>query len=135
MVVVVVVVVTYLCYIFVTALDIVERLLSSSRFIADPGTFTEADLRLFMTLVRFDEVYVVYFKCNVRSLSSYRHIQDYMREIYQLPGMADTISMEHIKMHYFSSHPTLNPYAVIPQGPNVIEDLKKSHFRMHIRNK
>ena len=117
------------------ALDTVERILSNSRYIADAGTFTEADLRLFMTLVRFDEVYVVYFKCNTRSLSSYRHIQDYMREIYQMPGMADTISMEHIKMHYFTSHPALNPYAVIPRGPDVIEDLKGKHFRTHIRNK
>ena len=112
-----------------------DKILSSSRFIADASTFTEADLRLFMTLVRFDEVYVVYFKCNMRSVSSYRYIQDYMREIYQMPGMADTISMEHIKMHYFTSHPALNPYAVIPHGPNVIADLQQQHFRMRIRNK
>ena len=112
-----------------------ERILGNSRFIAAAGTFTEADLRLFMTLVRFDEVYVVYFKCNVRTLSSYKHINDYMREIYQMHGMASTISMEHIKMHYFSSHPSLNPYAVIPQGPNVIEDLKLSHYRNRIRDK
>jgi putative glutathione S-transferase len=66
------------------------------------SAFTEADLRLFMTLVRFDEVYVVYFKCNVRRLVDYPNIRNYLRDVYQLVGMSESISMEHIKTHYFT---------------------------------
>lgn len=84
------------------ALDRVEALLAKSRYVASATRFTEADLRLFMTLVRFDEVYVVYFKCNVRSLSTYPNIHNYLRDVYQLPGMAESISMEHIKTHYYT---------------------------------
>jgi putative glutathione S-transferase len=83
------------------ALDRLEALLASSRYVAG-AQFTEADLRLFMTLVRFDEVYVVYFKCNVRRLVDYPNIRQYMRDVYQLPGMAESIDMDHIKTHYFT---------------------------------
>lgn len=83
------------------ALDRVEDLLSKQRFLIE-NTLTEADLRLFMTLVRFDEVYVVYFKCNVKRIADYPNIREYLRDLYQLPGVADTISMEHIKMHYYT---------------------------------
>lgn len=111
-----------------TSLDRVESILSTSRYLAG-GYLTEADIRLFMTLVRFDEVYVVYFKTNVRFLTSYENIRQYMREMYQLPGMNEAIRMDHIKMHYFTSHPELNAYAIIPKGPNAIGDMMLPHNR------
>ena len=83
------------------SLDRVEEVLSKSRYLVG-NTFTEADLRLFMTLVRFDEVYVVYFKCNVKRIADYPHMRNYLRDVYQLPGMKESISMEHIKTHYFT---------------------------------
>ena len=83
------------------SLDKVEDILSRSRYLVG-NTFTEADIRLFMTLVRFDEVYVVYFKCNVKRIADYPNMQNYLREIYQMPGMKECISMEHIKTHYYT---------------------------------
>lgn len=130
------------------SLDFIEQKLQHSRYLVDNVRITEADIRLFMTLVRFDEVYVVYFKTNKKRLIDYENIRNYMRDIYQLPGLKDTIQMDHIKIHYFrlvlvinfyllffislffySSHPTLNHYAIIPKGPNVIEDLLQPHNR------
>ncbi len=84
-----------------TALDKVEHILSQQRYLLG-NTLTEADIRLFMTLVRFDEVYVVYFKCNVRRLIDYPNIRHYLRDLYQLPRMSECINMEHIKMHYYT---------------------------------
>lgn len=83
------------------ALDRVEGILAQSRYLLG-NTLTEADVRLFMTLVRFDEVYVVYFKCNVRRIADYPHMRQYLRDMYQLPGMAACINMQHIKTHYFT---------------------------------
>lgn len=83
------------------ALDRVENILSTSRYLVG-NTFTEADIRLFMTLVRFDEVYVVYFKCNVRRIADYPHMRHYLRDIYQMHGMAECVDMEHIKTHYYT---------------------------------
>lgn len=83
------------------ALDRLEAILATSRYVAG-GAFTEADLRLFMTLVRFDEVYVVYFKCNVRRLIDYPNVRQYMRDVYQMPDMAESIDMDHIKTHYYT---------------------------------
>jgi putative glutathione S-transferase len=83
------------------ALDRFESVLSQSRYLVG-NTFTEADLRAFMTLVRFDEVYVVYFKTNCKWISQYPNIHNYCRELYQMPGMADSINMDHIKTHYFT---------------------------------
>eukprot|EP00040_Diaphanoeca_grandis_P016001 m.82319 g.82319 ORF g.82319 m.82319 type:complete len:343 (-) comp25508_c0_seq2:235-1263(-) len=111
------------------ALEKVEAILSKQRYIASSEQITEADIRLFMTLVRFDEVYIVYFKCNVRSISSYPNMLNYMRELYQMPFLTATINMDHIKRHYFCSHPTLNTYSIIPKGPGAIEDFKKPHNR------
>ena len=82
-------------------LDQVERILSKSRYLIG-NSLTEADIRLFMTLVRFDEVYVVYFKCNVRRIADYTNLRNYCRDLYQFPGMAESISIDHIKMHYFT---------------------------------
>lgn len=112
------------------ALDKVEAILSKQRYVASKDSITEADIRLFMTLVRFDEVYVVYFKCNVRFLTSYPNMINYMRELYQMPFITPTIDMDHIKAHYFTSHTQLNASSIIPKGSNVIEDLKKEHDRV-----
>eukprot|EP00403_Amphidinium_massartii_P021130 CAMPEP_0178398946 /NCGR_PEP_ID=MMETSP0689_2-20121128/15029_1 /TAXON_ID=160604 /ORGANISM="Amphidinium massartii, Strain CS-259" /LENGTH=337 /DNA_ID=CAMNT_0020019713 /DNA_START=100 /DNA_END=1113 /DNA_ORIENTATION=- len=108
-------------------LDKAEAILSKQRYIAG-GKFTWMDLRLFMTLVRFDEVYVVYFKTNKGTIQdNYPTLLAYCRDIYQTPGMSKAINMRHIKMHYFTSHPTLNAYSVIPAGRTV--DFSLPHGR------
>ena len=114
-------------------LDRLEEILSQSRFVcgasSDGGSrLTEADIRLYMTLARFDEVYVVYFKCNKRRIADYHNILNYCRDLHQIHGGAigKTINMDHIKTHYFTSHQVLNPYAVIPAGPNFEAELLKT---------
>lgn len=79
---------------------------------------TEADWRLFTTLVRFDPVYVGHFKCNLRRIGDYENLSNYTRELYQWPGVAQTIRMDHIKKHYYGSHETINPTRIVPQGPD-----------------
>lgn len=111
-----------------SALDRVEEILSKNRYLLGDN-LTECDIRLFPTLVRFDEVYIVYFKCNVKRISDYPNIINYCRDMYQIPGMSKSVDMTHIKTHYFTSHRDLNPYSVIPMGPDVIADLKKPHSR------
>ena len=111
-----------------SGLDEVENRLSVSRYLAG-NRLTESDIRLFVTLVRFDEVYVVYFKTNARCVATYPNIRDYMRELFQMPAFRKSTDMDHIKTHYYSSHPHLNPFAIIPTGPGVIEDLKVPHGR------
>lgn len=111
------------------ALDRTEDILSRQRYIISGGRFTLLDIRLFMTLIRFDEVYVVYFKTNKKFLTDYPNINNYMREIYQMPGVASCINMDHIKNHYFTSHPTLNTYSIVPVGPGVIDDMQLPHDR------
>ena len=108
--------------------DRVEEILSRQRYIAG-DTFTLADVRLFVTLLRFDEVYVVYFKCNTRSTTTSPHILNYLREIYQMHGVKETVNMEQIKMHYFASHPNLNRWSIIPKGPNFLQKLQEPHDR------
>jgi len=115
------------------SLDRMENLLSRKRYLCG-DTFTAADVRAFVTLVRFDEVYVVYFKCNKKRIVDYPNIRNYLREVYQMPGVGDSVNMRHIKAHYYTSHPTLNPYAVVPAGPNVIEDLKLPHDRESVQS-
>ena len=85
-----------------------------------------------MTLIRFDEVYVVYFKCNAKCVREYSNIRNYMREIYQMPGVAETTNMDHIKNHYFTSHAVLNAYAVVPRGPDVVADMQLEHDRARL---
>lgn len=109
-------------------LDRLEEILSRQRYLCGDA-FTEADLRAFPTLVRFDEVYVVYFKTNRARIADYPNLWNYVREIYQMPGVAATVNMNHIKTHYFTSHPSLNPYAIIPTGPGVEAELAKPHNR------
>lgn len=108
------------------ALDKCEDILSRSRYLCG-NRFTEADLRLFMTLIRFDEVYVVYFKTNKKMIREYPNIFNYVKDIYQIPGVAETVNMDHIKRHYFTSHPVLNAYGIIPKGFPI--DFSQSHDR------
>ena len=97
-------------------LDWLEERLAQSRFLCD-DTLTEADIRLFTTLVRFDAVYHGHFKCNIRRLIDYRNLWAYTRDIYQTPGVAATVNLGHIKRHYYQSHKRINPTGIVPAGP------------------
>jgi len=110
------------------ALHRLEALLAQSRYVCG-SRFTEADVRLWVTLVRFDEVYIVYFKTNTVSVAGLPNTLNYCREIYQMPGVADTLNMTHIKTHYFTSHPTLNHYAIVPKGAAFPDLLSQPHDR------
>jgi glutathionyl-hydroquinone reductase len=110
------------------AFDKVDEILQKQRYIAG-DMFTEADIRLFVTLLRFEEVYVVYFKTNTRSVACTSSILNYCREVYQMPGVKDTVNMEQIKAHYYCSHPTLNHYSIVPRGTNFIGLLEEPHTR------
>jgi putative glutathione S-transferase len=107
-------------------LDELERRLASRRYLAG-GRITEADWRLFTTLVRFDAVYVSHFKCNLRRLVDYPNLWGYTRDLYQVPGVAETVSLDQIKRHYFMSHPTINPTRIVPKGPAL--DFTTAHRR------
>lgn len=108
--------------------DRIEEILKKQRFVAG-DKFTLSDIRLFVTLVRFDEVYVVYFKTNTRRVMDSPAVLNYCREIYQMMNVADTVDMEQIKTHYYCSHPILNHYSIIPRGPDFIALLKEPHNR------
>uniref|UniRef100_A0A7C9CZU2 Glutathione transferase n=2 Tax=Opuntia streptacantha TaxID=393608 RepID=A0A7C9CZU2_OPUST len=108
------------------ALDKCEEILTKQRFICG-GALTEADIRLFVTLIRFDEVYAVHFKCNRKLIREYPNLFSYIKDIYQIPGMSNTVKMDHIKKHYCGSHPSLNPSGIVPCGPNV--DYSSPHDR------
>ena len=99
-----------------TALDALEQRLSGREYLVGSRP-TEADWRLFPTLLRFDPVYYTHFKCNLRRLIDYPNLWAYTRRLYQHPGIASTVNMDHIKCHYFSSHKDLNPSGIIPKGP------------------
>ncbi|RMF11010.1 MAG: glutathione S-transferase family protein [Alphaproteobacteria bacterium] len=93
-----------------------DQRLASRRYLAG-NRLTEADWRLFTTLVRFDEVYHTHFKCNRRRLTDYHNLWAYTRELYQVPGVAKTVHMDHIKAHYYQSHKNINPAGIVPVGP------------------
>ncbi len=97
-------------------LDWLEERLSRSRYLVG-DSLTEADIRLFTTLVRFDPVYNGHFKCNIRRITDYRNLWAYTRDIYQIPGIAQTVNFGHIKRHYYMSHRQINPTAIVPAGP------------------
>lgn len=100
------------------ALDHIEQRLDKQRYLVG-DRLTEADWRLFVTLVRFDPVYVGHFKCNLRRIADYPNLSNYVRELYQVSGIAETVNMEHIKNHYYMSHPTINPTGIVPLGPQI----------------
>ncbi|WP_404380757.1 glutathione S-transferase family protein [Caenispirillum salinarum] len=108
------------------ALDWVEERLSRHRYVVG-DTLTEADWRLFTTLVRFDPVYVGHFKCNRNRIADFPNMLGYLRELYQVPGVAQTVSLDHIKRHYYASHTMINPTGIVPKGPAM--DLTLPHGR------
>ena len=107
-------------------LDELDARLATRRYLLGES-FTEADWRLFSTLVRFDAVYVGHFKCNLRRLFDYPNLWPYTRELYQVAGIAETVNLDHIKRHYYASHPTINPTAIVPKGPEI--DFLAAHQR------
>ncbi len=107
-------------------LDTIDGRLGTRRYLLGDRT-SEADWRLFTTLVRFDAVYVGHFKCNKRRIADYPNLSGYLRDLYQLPGVAGTVDMTHIKRHYYESHGTINPTGVVPLGPEL--NLEEPHSR------
>lgn len=99
-------------------LDGLERRLGRKRYLVG-DTLTEADWRLFVTLIRFDPVYVGHFKCNLRRIADYPNLSNYMRALYQHPGISETVRLDHIKHHYYRSHPWINPTGIVPAGPEI----------------
>lgn len=108
------------------ALDTLDDRLSRQRYLVG-DQITEADWRAFTTLVRFDAVYVGHFKCNLRRVADYAHLSGYLRDLYQQPGIAETVDFFHIKHHYYGSHASINPTGVVPNGPAL--DLDAPHSR------
>ena len=107
-------------------LDDLDVLLARRRYLAG-DRITEADWRLFTTLVRFDAVYYVHFKCNLRRVVDYPSLWPFLRELYQWPGVAETVDFDHIKRHYYLTHEALNPHRIVPLGPAL--DLTQPHGR------
>ncbi|MEH6442687.1 MAG: glutathione S-transferase family protein [Oceanospirillaceae bacterium] len=110
------------------SLDWIENILSKQRYLAG-AQITEADWRLFSTLIRFDAVYFGHFKTNRQQIADYPALSGYVRELYQVAGVAETVNFEHIKTHYYASHLMINPTGVIPVGP--AQDLTLPHNRDH----
>ena len=108
------------------ALDKIEQRLTNQRYLVG-STLTEADWRLFTTLIRFDPVYVGHFKCNLKRIADYPAISAYVKDLYQVEGVADTTNFDHIKRHYYFSHTMINPTQVVPMGPEM--DLLTPHNR------
>ncbi|MCP8465882.1 glutathione S-transferase family protein [Pseudomonas sp. ZM23] len=113
-------------------LDCIEERLGTQRYLT--GEYlTEADIRLFTTLIRFDAVYHGHFKCNLRRLADYPNLSGWLREVYQWEGVAGTVNFEHIKKHYYGSHRTINPTGIVPLGPQ--QDFGGPHGREHLPGK
>lgn len=108
------------------ALDELELRLSGQPYLAGEQ-LTEADWRLFTTLIRFDAVYVGHFKCNLRRIEDYPNLSNYLRQLYQVPGVAETVNFDHIKTHYYYSHTMINPNQIVPTGPEL--DFTRPHNR------
>ena len=108
------------------SLDNLETRLAEQRYLVG-NRLTEADWRLFTTLVRFDAVYYLHFKCNQLRIGDYPNLSNYLRELYQHPGVAETVNLEHIKQHYYTSHPQINPTGIVPKGP--VLDFSSPHDR------
>jgi putative glutathione S-transferase len=111
------------------ALDQLEERLSKSRFLFE-NRIVESDWRFFCTLVRFDVVYHGHFKCNLRRIIDYPNLQGYLMDLYQQPGISDTVNFDHIKRHYYMTHTEINPTRIVPIGP--LLDLEKPHNRKRL---
>jgi len=107
-------------------LDWLEERLATQRYLVG-RQLTEADIRLFTTLVRFDSVYYGHFKCNLRRLVDYPNLWDYTRDLYQQPGFGETVDFDHIKRHYYMTHDEINPNRIVPRGPLI--DWDQPHGR------
>eukprot|EP00534_Pseudo-nitzschia_fraudulenta_P005008 CAMPEP_0201125510 /NCGR_PEP_ID=MMETSP0850-20130426/21699_1 /ASSEMBLY_ACC=CAM_ASM_000622 /TAXON_ID=183588 /ORGANISM="Pseudo-nitzschia fraudulenta, Strain WWA7" /LENGTH=341 /DNA_ID=CAMNT_0047393559 /DNA_START=386 /DNA_END=1411 /DNA_ORIENTATION=- len=112
------------------SLEHFEQVLSKQRYLTG-AQFTEADLRLFVTLIRFDEVYAVHFKTNKKMIREYPNLFNFTKEIYQMPGLSKTVNMDHIKLHYYGTHGNLNKFGIIPRGPGI--DFGAPHDRELIK--
>ncbi len=110
-------------------LDALEVRLGEQRYLCG-ARLTEADWRLFTTLIRFDAVYHGHFKCNLRQLREYPNLAGFARELYQMPGIAETVDFGHIKRHYYGSHRQINPTGIVPLGPQ--SDWSAPHRREHL---
>lgn len=108
------------------SLQWLEDILSNRRYLTG-DKITEADWRLFTTLIRFDAVYVGHFKCNLKQIADYPNLSGYLRDLFQRPGVAETVNFEHIKGHYYQSHESINPTGVVPVGP--VQDFNEAHNR------
>jgi glutathionyl-hydroquinone reductase len=108
------------------ALDWIEDILAKQRYLAG-ARLTEADWRLFTSLLRFDSVYYGHFKCNLRRIVDYPNLSNYVRDLYQVPGVAETVNMDHIKRHYYMSMTAINPTRIVPLGPEL--DFSAPHDR------
>ena len=108
------------------SLDELDARLGQTRYLFG-GAPTETDWRLFVTLIRFDPVYVGHFKCNLRRIADYPNLSGYLRDLYQIPGVAETVNFDHIKRHYYMTHDEINPSRIVPIGP--LQDLAAPHGR------
>lgn len=111
-------------------LDRVESILERSDFLCG-GQLTEADVRLFTTLIRFDSVYHTHFKCNRRLVAQYPAMHRYLARLYRVPGIAPTVDLDHIRFHYFHSHRHINPSGIVPRGPDVLAQLQAVSLGTH----
>ena len=111
------------------ALERIDERLGAQRYLVG-DRISEEDWRLFTTLVRFDAVYFGHFKCNRRRIVDFRNLSGYLRELYQVPGVAETVDFQHIKRHYYQSHRTINPTGIVPLGPEL--DLDRPHDRVRV---
>lgn len=111
------------------ALDHWEKVLAEQRYLCGEQ-ITAADWCMFTTLLRFDAVYYVHFKCNVRRIVDYPNLWNYLKELYQVPGVKETCNLDHIKRHYYKSHPQVNPTRIVPKGPLINFDAPHNRYRM-----
>jgi putative glutathione S-transferase len=115
-----------------SALDRIESILGEHRYLVG-NTLTEADWRLFTTMIRFDAVYVGHFKCNRNRIADYPNLSNYIRDLYQSQGVGETVNMDHIKRHYYYSHESINPTRIVPKGPD--QDFDAPHDRERFEEK
>jgi putative glutathione S-transferase len=115
------------------ALDHWENVLNSQRYMCG-DQLTDADIAMFTTLYRFDNVYHVHFKCNIRRITDYPNLWNYLKELYQIPAFKATCNMNHIKRHYYKSHTWLNPKQIVPVGPELDFDAGHNRDRLSVEN-